>query len=208
MSDFFEQSLPPPPDISSEFVEQPSALPLNASSLERELEQLDTAYDGIVLPIFYLLRPDLCPEPLLGHLAWALSVDEWDTEWAESTKREVIAASADVHRRKGSIGAVRRALNAAGYGDAEIVERHGWDFYNGAAAHDGSLKYEELDHWAEYRVRLDRPISQRQADQVRKLLEAVAPVRALLKAFDYPEAQNIYNGASQHDSLYTHGVVA
>ena len=35
--------------------------------------------------------------------------------WSEATQRAVIAASVDVHRHKGTLGAVRRALAATGY---------------------------------------------------------------------------------------------
>lgn len=56
-----------------------------------------------------------CPAALLPWLAWSLSVDEWDETWDESTQRRVIAASIGIHRKKGTLGAVRAALNSLGH---------------------------------------------------------------------------------------------
>lgn len=66
-------------------------------------------------------NPDTCPAALLPWLAWAFSVDEWDSAWTEQEKREVIKASLDVHKHKGTIGAVRRALTPLGY-LIEVIE--------------------------------------------------------------------------------------
>ncbi|MDE2388898.1 MAG: phage tail protein I [Betaproteobacteria bacterium] len=51
-----------------------------------------------------------CPVNLLPWLAWALSVDDWDGSWDEETQRRVIATSIDIHRKKGTVGAVKQAL--------------------------------------------------------------------------------------------------
>lgn len=47
-------------------------------------------------------------------LAWAVSVDLWDSRWPETVQRDVIAAAIPVHRMKGTRGAVIRALAALG----------------------------------------------------------------------------------------------
>jgi phage tail P2-like protein len=52
---------------------------------------------------------------LLPWLAWALSVDEWDTNWSETQKRNAIKTSLSVHMRKGTIGAVREAMAALSF---------------------------------------------------------------------------------------------
>lgn len=65
--------------------------------------------------------PNTCPAELLPWLAWAFSVDEWDTDWTEQEKRDVINASVEVHKHKGTIGAIDRALKPLGY-LIEIVE--------------------------------------------------------------------------------------
>lgn len=55
-----------------------------------------------------------CPARLLPWLAWSLSVDDWDDAWDDTTKRGVIASSIEIHRRKGTPWAVRRALSLLG----------------------------------------------------------------------------------------------
>jgi phage tail P2-like protein len=57
-------------------------------------------------------RYGILPEAFLPYLAWALSVDVWDGNWPLSRKREVVSAARSVHRHKGTIAAVRRALAA------------------------------------------------------------------------------------------------
>ncbi len=43
-----------------------------------------------------------------------MSVDELDYRWPIVVQREVISRSIDVHKRKGTAGAVKRALGALG----------------------------------------------------------------------------------------------
>lgn len=66
----------------------------------------------------YAARP-LGPGPLLGrplpYLAWAFSVDRWDPTWSEAAKRSVIRSSYFVHRKKGTISALRRVVEPLGY---------------------------------------------------------------------------------------------
>lgn len=59
-------------------------------------------------------HPATCPEVLLPWLAWSLSVDEWDENWSLQTKRAFIANSVKVHKHKGTVGAVKRALASLG----------------------------------------------------------------------------------------------
>lgn len=184
----------------------PTLLPPNAGSIERDFEQAQLRLDGLSEPIAALWNPDECPANLLPYLAWALSLGEWDPNWSEDAKRTSIKSSVSVHRRKGTIGAVKTALASAGYGDAEVIEHYGWEFYDGSVTHDGSASYAPPDHWAEYRVKLARPITVDQATQVRAILRDEAPVRCHLKALDFTEALNNYNARITHDGQFTHGV--
>lgn len=98
-----------------------SLLPPNATKFERSLEQVIAHLDDIDVPIGDLWNPWKCPEPLLPWLAWALSVDEWSHNWPEQIKRAVIAASPELHRYKGTVWAVKRALSLLGV-DATLTE--------------------------------------------------------------------------------------
>lgn len=76
-----------------------------------------TARVGAVpTPLRDLWNPQTCPANLLPWLAWALSVDTWNAAWTEQQKRDTIAASVAVHRIKGTVGALQKALGALKYG--------------------------------------------------------------------------------------------
>lgn len=90
-----------------------SLLPLNSVSLELAIE---VATDETTqIPLRTLYNPQTCPAHLLYHLAWAWSVDRWDENWSESVKRAAISASFYIHQHKGTIGAIRRAVEPLGY---------------------------------------------------------------------------------------------
>lgn len=96
-------------------------LPPSATNLERAAAQACADLVDIDIPLRDLWRPDTCPAALLPILAWARSVDRWDVAWPEATKRAVIKASWYVHAHKGTIGALRRAVEPLGY-LIEVVE--------------------------------------------------------------------------------------
>lgn len=96
-------------------------LPSNATAQECALSESVARLSDIKVPLDTLWNPWTCPAGLLPWLAWALSVDVWDDEWSEDQKRATIAASVQVHRIKGTRGAVNRALGALGY-DISLVE--------------------------------------------------------------------------------------
>lgn len=92
-----------------------SILPPNASQLERDIDRVVAdRMDGLSLAISALWSADEALEEHLPWLASAVSVDVWKGHWPEHVKRQAIKASFDVHRLKGTYGAVRRALDALG----------------------------------------------------------------------------------------------
>ncbi|MFJ7793270.1 phage tail protein I [Pseudomonas sp. NPDC096950] len=92
-----------------------SLLPPNATQLERLAAESLKQIERVPVPIRDLLNPDRCPLQLLPYLAWAFSVDRWDSAWSEVTKRQVIKGSYFIHSRKGTIGALRRVVEPLGY---------------------------------------------------------------------------------------------
>jgi phage tail P2-like protein len=90
-------------------------LPPNASQLEQLAAQALARIERVPIPIRDLVNPDRCPVDLLPYLAWAFSVDRWDSSWSEAIKRQVIKTSYYVHSRKGTIGALRRVVEPLGY---------------------------------------------------------------------------------------------
>lgn len=99
-----------------------SLLPPNASTLLRDLESVFG--DSFDLPTLnrYVVNPDLAPAHILPWLAWALSVDDWSDSWPEQIRRNVIKASVEVHRKKGTIGALKKALEAFNYTNVKVEE--------------------------------------------------------------------------------------
>ncbi len=99
-----------------------SLLPPNASTLLRDLEEIFG--DSFDLPTLnrYVVNPDLAPAHILPWLAWALSVDDWSDSWSEQIRRNVIKASVEVHRKKGTIGALKKALQAFNYENVKVEE--------------------------------------------------------------------------------------
>lgn len=103
-------------------------LPGNATPLERALSGADHRLVG--LPTWVIRAvwdPATCPEALLPYLAQAWSVDEWDPAWTVAQKRAVIVAAPEIHRRKGTVWALKQAIGQLGLG-AKVRE---WFRYGG-----------------------------------------------------------------------------
>lgn len=90
-------------------------LPNNSTPLERAASEALAEIQRVPVPLRTLWNPYTCPAKLLPHLAWAFSVDRWDATWSEAAKRDVIATSFYVHKKKGTISALRRVVEPLGY---------------------------------------------------------------------------------------------
>ncbi len=107
-------------------------LPPNATAQETALEGAIARIGEVSVPLRDLWNPQTCPVALLPWLAWALSVDEWESDWPEAIKRSVIAGSMEIHRHKGTPWAVEQALILAGMPFARVQE---WFEYAGTPGH-------------------------------------------------------------------------
>lgn len=97
-------------------------LPVGSSALEVAAAAAAAEIERVPVPLRTLWDPSVCPVNLLPYLAWALSVDRWDPDWPEATKRSVIASSFYVHQHKGTISALRRVVEPLGY----LIEVREW----------------------------------------------------------------------------------
>lgn len=92
-----------------------SILPPGSSDLERAI---DVAFGqrlaGYPSDVRKLWNADECPAHLLGHLAWALGVEEWDVQWPEKFKRNAIRSAEMINRRRGTVYAVEQVLQNSG----------------------------------------------------------------------------------------------
>lgn len=91
-------------------------LPPSATSQERALALATARVSDVPSPLRQLWNPDTCPIEILPWLAWALSVDTWNPNWEEFTKRAVVSTAISTARIKGTRKAVSDALNALGAG--------------------------------------------------------------------------------------------
>lgn len=109
-------------------------LPPTATDIAKALDLLEGRIGQ--LPVDVITKdPAHVPVAMLDALAWELSVDDWDTDWSEARKREVLLQARDVHQHKGTPYGVKRAIEAMGYGTARLTE--GWEMprLGGAASH-------------------------------------------------------------------------
>ena len=97
-----------------------SLLPPNASKHEKDIEAVISP--PLSFPNRDIWNPDKCPEHLLPHFAWALSVDNWDSTWPVERKRQVIKDSIYIHRKKGTRDAVERVVSAIRGDDTKVTE--------------------------------------------------------------------------------------
>lgn len=98
-----------------------SILPANLADLERDLDAALSRIELVEIPIAVLWNPWACPLDVLPYLAWAVSVDQWRSDWPEQTKRRVVAESIGLHRLKGTRQAVEKSMRAVG-SDAVLKE--------------------------------------------------------------------------------------
>ncbi|MDN4056341.1 phage tail protein I [Massilia sp. YIM B02763] len=96
-------------------------LPPNATQLDRVLAAVGARIGELPVPLRDLMNPDTCPVALLPWLASTLAVSPWNDSWTETQKRGVIGSAYLVHRQRGTLAALKRALDALGV-SAEVVE--------------------------------------------------------------------------------------
>ena len=181
-----------------------SALPPNVTPLEEALEAMALALDFEV-DLAQLMNPERCPEAFLPFLAWHLSADDWSSEWPIATRREIVGRAVEVHRTRGTLASVKAALLAAGFADAKVYETGSAIRYDGTFSYDGAIAYQPGGHWAEFQVRVPRPMTVEQAAEVRRVVERAAPLRSHLTELSYPLAQSIYDGTARYDGSRNYG---
>ncbi|QQA76216.1 phage tail protein I [Pectobacterium parmentieri] len=90
-------------------------LPPSASGFMRSVAASAQKLSDIPVDLSLLWNAERCPTEMLPYLAWSLSVDRWDKNWSEQTKRQVIRSAWLIHRQKGTIAALRRVVEPFGY---------------------------------------------------------------------------------------------
>ena len=144
----------------------PTLLPPNATPLERALAKA-CAMPHHPEEIRKLWNHRTCPLQLLPWLAWAWSVDEWDTAWTEAQQRAMVGASIKLHKKKGTVWAVREALLRSGLESVRVIE-----------------KPTDAEHWSHFDVDIavvDRPLTQGAIARAAALIEENKAQRSVLR---------------------------
>lgn len=144
----------------------PTLLPPNATPLERALAKA-SAMPHSPEVIRQLWNHRTCPLHLLPWLAWAWSVDEWDPAWTEGQQRAMVGASIRLHKKKGTVWAVREALLRSGLESVRVIE-----------------KPVDAEHWSHFDVDIavvDRPLTQGAIDRAAALIEENKAQRSVLR---------------------------
>jgi len=92
-----------------------SLLPPGSSQLERRAAEACAGISDLNVPLRDLWNPACCPVKFLPYLAWAFSVDRWDEKWTAAEKRKAVTDAFYIHRRKGTVAAIRRVIDAMGF---------------------------------------------------------------------------------------------
>ena len=97
-------------------------LPPNASTLERAIDAAGAARFPLPTSLAGASwNAATCPAPLLGYLAYQLSLDLWDDSWPELKKRQVCADALRLHRLKTTMAGIRAHVAIAGASIAKVV---------------------------------------------------------------------------------------
>ncbi|PKG51258.1 phage tail protein I [Halomonas sp. MES3-P3E] len=180
-----------------------SLLPPNTTRLERRIEAADALIERADAPLGTVWNAQTQPAHMLPWLAWAVGVDDWDSQWEEQQKRDAIDEAIPIRRKRGTVWAVKRALEVLGYSDVELLEHTGqrekWIAAGGLLL-DGSWLLDSRSmlvenaprvvttHWAQYALAFninDAPFTARSQRRLRRRVEAAAPVRSELIALIY-----------------------
>lgn len=183
-----------------------SLLPRNTTPLERAIEQAATGFDN-PQQIPDLWNAATCPKNMLPWLAWAMSVDDWESDWSEQKKRAAIDESIEIHEHKGTPSAILRALSIRGQPDAILIERADYIKHNGAATRNGYYRRGGPAMWATFRIILQRPITIDQAQAILRMIASVKRNCCHLINMDFTAAVLRHNGHATRNGSYTRGLI-
>ncbi|MDH4869800.1 phage tail protein [Pseudomonas sp. BN515] len=145
------------------------------------------------------LLPNLAEQfSLLDEAAWLLAE-------SEDVRRNLIKNAVTLHRYKGTPWSIREVIRLLGFGEVTLLEGLGGLDYDGQATFNGIRVYGDTGSWPVYRVFLAQPITNDQAELLRRVLKATAPARCRLASLEYSAVAIRYNQVAAYDGQYNHG---
>ena len=156
-------------------------LPPNSTPLMRATEAAISR--DLPVTLGSLWNPQTCPVAALPWLAWALHVTDsegWANADTVQGQRDLLTRSFELHRQKGTVHSIKRALASIGFGDqSRLIEGGMPRTYDGTHFADGSLTYSSAS-WAEYAIEADlgenSGLSASVVDRIRATCTEYAPV--------------------------------
>lgn len=171
-------------------------------------ELLDETYADLDLGAMAVYLVDQVKPSLLPTLAEQFSLlDEaaWLLAESEDARRNLIKNAVTLHRYKGTPWAIREVIRLLGFGEVTILEGLGGLAYDAATTFNGLRVYGDTGSWPVYRVTLGQPITNDQAELLRRVLRAIAPARCRLASLEYSAVAIRYNQTAAFDGQYNHG---
>ena len=199
-----------------------SILPISASRLEVDLldafQEVLNEYvlmtfgseETLDIPIRHLWDAETCPPAFLPFLALAMSVDTDISVFSIDQQRALIRDSFEVHRRKGTIGSIKRLIDSLGWTLTSdgILEgyRDPTDITQIIRANGG---------WAQFSIHISNTIPTAQARAAAQFIQQLSPVSRRLYSFDFSGVPKYYDGGVNtegdytflSDGAFTHGAV-
>jgi phage tail P2-like protein len=171
-------------------------------------ELLDETFASLDLAAMAVYLVDQVKSSLLPTLAEQFSLlDEaaWLLAESEDARRNLIKNAVTLHRYKGTPWAVKEVVRLLGFGEIEILEGLGGLDYDGQATFNGLRVYGDTGSWPVYRVYFSQPITNDQAELLRRVLRATAPARCRLASLEYTAVPIRYNQVAAFDGQYNYG---
>lgn len=182
-------------------------IPSHYTEREKRLELVGAASsDRIMLELWSgrLHDPAICKANFLFALGQYYGVEYWWQNISEDEHRALIAAFPTIKRRRGTLWAVMKAVNVIDP-NAHVIEGDYQIRYDGSANYDGAYQNGNATHWADYVVIASRAMVNTHAEQLRRLVESVAPARSNLLRIDYTRTPAIYDGTIHYGGNYNYG---
>lgn len=186
-----------------------SLLPSNRTKLEQSLEQTTARTTNLPVKIQDIYNPTACPADFLPFLAYAMSLQtEYALAASEPAQRALLQNAYLIHQQRGTIASVKRILSAMGHA-AEIVEGLNASIRNASITRNGHnyRGKNTTEHWAHVRIYLKKAMPSSLAQQLRKLILLVLPVRCHLAGIHYPGASITRNGTYLRNGSTTRGAI-
>ncbi|KAA8734913.1 phage tail protein I [Acinetobacter qingfengensis] len=86
--------------------------PPNTTPFEKNFALAFARISAVSTPARDFNQPQIVDASILPFLAWEHSVDEWDRNWSEEQKRNVIVNAYELHCYKGTIKALEQAITS------------------------------------------------------------------------------------------------